>query len=134
MPRLPRIQAVLIADQVLQEKGSNKWSVIGVFDRIYAHSFPVLHHTMGIYVRLTDAEGGYDVKLELQDALDRTIAVFGGIRLQVLDPKYSVDFGVQTRNLILTGPGKHLIRVYLNADLVDQVPLEVVLQPQGGPN
>jgi hypothetical protein len=64
MPTKPEIITFLIADNVMQERGSNKWSAIGIFDRIYSSKFPCLHANMALYVKLADAEGEYDIRVE----------------------------------------------------------------------
>lgn len=64
---IPKPNAMLICDYVITERGTNKKSLIGVFENIGAMSFPCTHFAMSVYIKLTDAQGAYQFRLELVD-------------------------------------------------------------------
>lgn len=82
-PSKPHILSFLIADKVIQEKHSNKWSAIGIFDRVYVQKFPCMHATLALYVKLSDAEGKYAIRVEFSDAEGTKLGVFENVELQV---------------------------------------------------
>src|SRR5438128_1909721 len=55
--------AMLLCDHAIVEAGSNKKSLIGIFDRVFSAGFPAVH-PLTLYARLTDAEGSYTLKIE----------------------------------------------------------------------
>ena len=124
-PSKPKIITFLIADSVIQEKGSNKWSVIGIFDRIFASKFPTLHNNMALYMRLSDAEGEYDIRIEFVDSEGKKLSVFEGIKLKVGSKLNHPDFGIRTQNLIIPKPGKYHFDLYFNDQLCESCPLIV---------
>ena len=63
----PKTNAMLICDYVITERGTNKKSLIGVFENIGAATFPCTHFALSVYIKLTDAQGGYHFRLELVD-------------------------------------------------------------------
>ena len=63
----PKTNAMLICDYVITERGTNKKSLIGVFENIGAATFPCTHFALSVYIKLTDAQGGYQFRLELVD-------------------------------------------------------------------
>lgn len=63
----PKTNAMLICDYVITERGTNKKSLIGVFENIGAATFPCTHFAMSVYIKLTDAQGDYRFHLELVD-------------------------------------------------------------------
>ena len=65
----PVVKAFLIADKVMREEGTKKWSVIGIFDRISSKNFPCIHPGLALYIRLSNAEGEYNVKIEFCENL-----------------------------------------------------------------
>lgn len=125
MPVKPEVKSFLIADMVIQEKGTNKWSAIGLFDRIAAVKFPCLHPSLGIYVRLSDAEGEYAVRVELADSRGQKLAVFEGLKIKVASRLDSLDLGIRTRNLPLPQPGRYDFNLYCNDEFVKNFPLVV---------
>ena len=60
-PSLDR--ALLVCDMVIEDKTTNKKSLVGLFTHIWAMAFPFAPHKMGVYFSLTDAEGTYEILL-----------------------------------------------------------------------
>lgn|SRR3989338_2753726 len=132
MPSKPKIITFLIADNVMQEKGSNKWSAIGIFDRIHASKFPTLHTNMALYMKLSDAEGEYDIRIEFVDSDGRKLSIFEGIKLRVGSKLNHPDFGIRAQNLMIPKPGKYHFDLYFNNELCESYPL--IAEERGKPN
>lgn len=130
LPVKPEIISFLIADMVIQEKATNKWSAIGIFDRIRATSFPYTHPGLGLYIRLADAEGDYDVRIEFCDDSDRIFAVFEGITVSIHSRLQHPDFGMKTANLPIPKPGKYYFKLYFNGSFAKGFRLDVEVMPQ----
>ena len=132
MPTLPNVKTFLIADQVFPQ-ASGKWCVIGVFDRIVAARFPVVHPSLGLFLTISDAEGDYEVKVEFRNEESKVLAEFGGIRLTAPHRLATVPFGVQTDNLKLPAPGRYSFVPYFNGEPVvtGDIHLEAVHLEQG---
>jgi len=125
VPLIPKLQSFLIADSVFQQK-SGKWCIIGIFDRIFVKQFPALHHSLGLFIVVSDAQGDYSVKVEFRNAADQILALFEGIQLSIQDRLANVGFGVQTHNLVIPSPGKYYFKLYLNNEVLDDRPVEAV--------
>lgn len=126
-PPKPSLQSFLIADKVIQEKGTNKWSVIGIFDRILARNFPLMYYSLAPYIRLGEAEGEYDIKVEFCDEAGRILSVFEGLKLVVHSKLVTPELGIQTYNLPLPRPGKYFFRLYFNGEFFKDFPIEAQL-------
>jgi len=123
MPYKPKIDTFLIADNVIQEKDSNKWSVIGVFGQIFSNRFPCFHSNMALYIKISDAEGEYDIRVEFTDSNENKLGIFEGIKLRVDSKLVSVDFGIRTQNLMIPKPGKYHFSLYFNNEFCESCPL-----------
>ena len=65
LPR-PVLQAMLVCDQAIREVETNKVTLVGIIHRILGLEFPLLwSRPTTVYVRVTDAEGEYELRLEL---------------------------------------------------------------------
>jgi len=60
----PRLNYTLICDDVRQELGG-KFSLMGLFESIYANSFPATHHRFAIVNEWTGGQGEFIVTIRL---------------------------------------------------------------------
>jgi len=134
MPR-PHVLAFLLCDQVIREAGTGKWSAIGIFDQIVVENrFPAVHGSLGIYCRLTDAEGDYDLEVNIGRLTATGHEVIGqvkGLKLHAQDRTRTGDFGIVTRNLVFPEAGRYGIRLLANGELIGEYPLIVRPREQG---
>ena len=121
----PIISSFLIADAVIQDRLTGKWSVIGVFDKIYGPSFPCVHPNLALYVKFADAQGRYRVRVEFRNAEDKIVSTFERIEFEVKDRLQSGDFGVSTHGLPLEKTGRYQFQLYLNDEFAASAPLDV---------
>jgi hypothetical protein len=124
--RPPIVKSFLIADAVLQDRLTGKWSIIGVFDRVMAPSFPVVHPTVALYLRLSDAQGKYKIRVEFRDASDRRVGLFEGIELEVKDAAQAIEVGLPTHMLPLEKPGKYQFQLFINEEFLSSAELTVM--------
>ncbi len=126
MPPTPVVKSFLIADAVIQDRMTGKWSVIGLFNRIMAPQFPVMHPTVAIFVKVADAQGRYKVKVEFRDSEDRVVSAFEGLELEVKDRGEEVEFGLPTHLLPLQRPGRYHFQLHMNGEYLASARLDVV--------
>lgn len=126
MARPPVVKSFLIADVVIQDRMTGKWSVIGVFDRILSPAFPVLHPSIAFYVKMGDLQGRYRIRVEFRDATDQKVGVIEGPPIDVKDAAQSFELGIGLANVKLDRPGKYQFQLYVNEEFVASAPLEVV--------
>ena len=127
MSRTPELKSFLVADRVLQEKGTEKWSIIGVFDRIWGRQFPKVHGSLGLFIKVADVEGTHKIRIEFRDSDDRCLATFEGISVSVEGPPRLIAFGIQTNHLPLPRAGKYHFALYFGEQVIAMIPIEAVL-------
>ena len=133
MSRTPELKSFLVADRVMQEKGTDKWSIIGVFDRIWGRQFPMIHASLGLFVKVADVEGTHPIRIEFRDSEDRVLATFKGMEVSIQGAPQLVAFGIQTHSLPLPNAGKYHFMLYFGDQLVAIIPIEAVLTAEQGP-
>ena len=113
-PVVPSVKSFLIADSVFQQQ-SGKWCIIGAFNRIFALRFPVQHPSLGLFLRMADMTGEYDVQALFKDDQGRTLAQSPVFRLKPPNDRLAeVDFGVEVHNLLIPSEGTYFIQVLFN--------------------
>ena len=116
----PSLKAILVCDSVLQEIGTAKKSIIGIFDQILAGSFPCSHPQMGIYFSVIDAEGSYFFRMESVRLSTNEIIAKGEIGPILVKNRFQiVDGAIMLQGLTFPAPGKYEFRLYANDAFLD---------------
>lgn len=130
----PKPNAMLICDHVIAEVGTNKKSLIGVFENINAVKFPIIHPLLAVYAKLTAAKGSYRFRLELVD-LQRNV-ILGKAEMPEDIP---IDNPLGTHELVFNlgglkfdNPGEYEFRIFANEKIFAQKTFLVIKIPERG--
>lgn len=128
----PSVKAFLLADVVIQDGLTRKWSVINIFNQIMAPAFPCAHPALAFYVRLADVHGRCAVRLEFRDAADALLSKVEGITVDAPGPVRTAEFSINAQGLPLKEPGNYQFQLFLNGEYAAAASLDVVrLVPPG---
>lgn len=113
------MKAILICDQIIHEFGTNKKSLIGIFEDIHITAFPHRYPRIAVYVNLTDAHGKYVLELRLVSSADNSVIGSGKTpEVQIDNPLRTCEFALQIQNLVFRTPGVYEFQVFGNGELV----------------
>ena len=137
VPETPRPagQAILLCDQAITETGTNKLTLVGIFDRIFDQTLPIVYSRPAVvYARVTDAQGQYAFRLDLVRLDDdQTI---GRIELPftLADRIASYNLLFPINDMRFERPGDYEFRLFADSRYVGGMRLYVlqINQPQGG--
>lgn len=122
MTPIPKTNAMLICDYVITERGTNKKSLIGVFENIGAMTFPCTHHSLSVYIKLTEAQGQNRFRLELIDL--QTDTVIGKSEMpdaiQIANPLTTHELVFNLRGLRFPHAGDYEFRIFANDRIFGQ--------------
>jgi uncharacterized protein DUF6941 len=136
MATKPEVKAFLLCDYVLHEAGSNKKSLIGIFEQVNSPRFPFRHGRMSVYANFTDAHGSYDLALRLVRIRDGKILLEAkGMHVQVADPLQVSELGVNLEGIVFEEAGKYEFALYGNEQFLQSKPFQVrkIDAPAGPP-
>ena len=125
----PSLNAMLICDLAIREEGSGKISLIGIFENISAIKFPTQHALLCVYAKLIDAQGDYELRLELVRLEDFQVIGEGRLQAAFADRRVPVEFVFQLAGLVFERPGGYEFRLYANNRSVGQKSFNVVQVP-----
>lgn len=125
VPPLPSVRSFMMADHVFRQ-ASEKWCLIGVFNEIAAPRFPIMHHSLGLFVEISDAEGENEVAIDFCNAGFQVLSPLRGIRIQVRVRLRSAYIGIQTYNLPIPAPGRYFFKLYFGKEAATvDIPIDV---------
>src|SRR5919197_4724227 len=117
-PPKPSVTALLVCDMVIEDKTTNKKSLIGAFTDIWAPSFPCIQQKMGLYFCLTDGEGDYDVMIRVVQSETENKILEAGFGVHIVDRLSIYDFGLKLPILQFPDPGRYEIQLFANKEFL----------------
>jgi len=124
--------ALVVCDNVYRES-QGKTALVGLFNRIKAAQFPVVHPRLCVYVSVTDIKPGTVFKLEIvHSETDEVVASAEGPPPKGIDPTGICDFTFEIGNLRFREPALYYIRFWGNDHVLLQRPFMVQRIGGGG--
>ncbi|HXV28004.1 MAG TPA: hypothetical protein VD913_03470 [bacterium] len=122
MTPIPKTNAMLVCDYVLTEQGSNKKSLIGIFENIQAAKFPCVHHSLSVYIKLTEAQGSHRFRLELADLKSNSVVGQSEIPQDIVieSPLATHELVFHLRNIAFPHAGEYEFRIFANGSVFGQ--------------
>jgi hypothetical protein len=119
-----QVLALIICDDVIDDRVTNKKSLIGLFNNISARSFPIQHHQMVVYLAMT-GHGEIPIKIEMVHAEDITEETGPILQLEKTDfifndPNAVVELVFKLQGIPFPRPGLYQFRVRSDNHLLTQ--------------
>lgn len=121
----PSLSYTIVCDDVRQEQGG-KISLMGLFENIYAISFPVLHPRLALMSEWTDGRGEFEVMTRLLSPDRKTTLRETVSRITMNDAQHKHRDISLHLNIEFSSPGTYWIEHYLGTELVSSVPLKII--------
>ena len=102
---LPKALAFIICDSVIDDKATNKKSLIGLFNNIYANKFPATHPSLNVFLSLTEGYGDYQCSLVCKKADEslELVRIPGNIKFG--NPLSVAEVKFEIRGIVIPEPG-----------------------------
>lgn len=109
----PDCLSILLCDMVIEDKRTNKKSLIGTFNDILAATIPASHPCMYLVVSLTNCRHEHDLQIEISRFVPETAEPESLLRLNgkvhAKNPLQVIDLVFELHGLPLKGYGCHTI-------------------------
>lgn len=128
---IPSVVAMLVCDQVITEMGTGKKSLIGVFENVNSPMFPT-QIRIGIYARLVDAEGDYDILIRLVNLKDESRVADIKAEARAVKREAAAELVVNIAGIVLPEPGRYEFQLFANDAFLHRVTMNAVSLPAGG--
>lgn len=110
--------AIVICDQVIEDKLTSKKSLIGIFNNIHAATFPCRHPQLSIFASLTEGRGSYAARLRIANQeTDESVADMNG-QIEFPDVNTVVELVFNLVGVVFPVPGLYAIEFYCDDALV----------------
>jgi len=131
---IPNVVAMLICDQIITEVGTNKKTLMGVFDQFFSLTFPTVFQRLAIYVKLADAQGNYLFKVRVVKLKDESPIAEIGMQVAIADMSNYAELALNIGNIPVPEPGKYEFQLYAGEEFLHRVTIQAALaQPPQPP-
>jgi hypothetical protein len=107
----PSVLSINVCDSIIRDEITKKVSLIGLFSTIRAKSFPCTHHSMHVYVALTNGHGKYQTEIRFINLSDNKPIVGMRGSLEFQSPLHVVELNVCWQQLRFEKPGEYIVQV-----------------------
>ena len=126
---IPSVLVFLLCDQVIQEMGTNKKSLIGLFDRAWAAQFPAAWGPFWIFAKMTDGEGEYKFRVEVvKPETEKIVGRVDTPAAQIADRLTGIDLALRIPVITFEEPGIYEFNLSSNDVWIARTALNVQLQ------
>src|ERR1051325_8366882 len=110
--------AIVICDQIIEDRLSGKKTLVGLFNSIAARSFPCSHASMSVFVLLTDGRGKKESELicRQEETAQSLMQTKGPI--EFADPTVVVDMHFSLQGVTFPKPGLYSFEFYADEEMV----------------
>ena len=125
--------AIVVCDQIIEDKLTHKKSLIGTFNQIAAATFPCRHPRMAVFISLTEGRGAYAVVLRIaQEETGTTVAEVKG-QIQFADIHAVAELNFDLVGVQFPAPGLYAIEFYCDDALILERRFHVLQMKQSPP-
>lgn len=122
----PIAEALILCDEIINEAGTNKKSLIGTFNNIVAADFPTQHPKICVYAAMTNGQGQMSGELRCVRADDQQEIFKAAGTVQFTDPNQVVEMSFNFRNIVFERPGIYSFELLAGDELLLEKRLYVV--------
>jgi hypothetical protein len=132
----PQAAALLLADQIYRDPGTNKHFILGTYNAVSSPAYPCLRPSLSVYAALTGGRGRVPIRLVLTDADEELgpLAQAEGAA-EMPDPLQNWEIVFHLNDVVLPRPGQYRLQLFACGELLRELRLHALLTaatPPGG--
>jgi len=131
----PIAEALIICDEIINEAGTNKKSLIGTFNSIASVDFPTQHPKICVYAAMSSGRGEMPAELRCVRVEDQVEIFKAAGMIQFADPNQVVEMSFNFRNVVFERPALYTFELLAGDEVLLEKRFHVVAvspPPQGG--
>lgn len=127
----PTLVSLLVCDQVIDDKLTNKKSAIGLFNTVLVRSVPTRLHQLAVMATLTEITGRTPVQLRLMRDEDNSVLMQTKGHVDAPNPLVMVDLVFAMQGVPVAKAGQYAFELLSRGELLGRRRFQVVVgRPQ----
>lgn len=134
---LPALVSLLICDQIIDDKLSNKKSAIGMFNAILVQQLPATMQQIAVLASVTELTGRVELEIRLVRDADNSVIFSGRGLVEAPNPLAVVDLLFAIQGVQIAAPGQYAFEILSRGELLGRRRFQVFVRqrrvpPAGG--
>ena len=130
LPNMPRCVAIVICNDVIEDKRSSNKTLVGLFNQIMVQHLPTKHQRFFLFLCLAEFAGRAELTIGINSPSRELLRLSGAINST--DYNATADLVVELQGLPLEEPGRHRIDVQVDGVSIADRSFIVSLAPPTG--
>jgi len=130
-PTTPTLVSLLVCDQVIDDKMTNKKSAIGIFNVILVPQVPAQIHQLAILASVTEIVGRQEMELRLLRDSDNEVLFSGKGTVEAPNPLAIVDMLFALHGVRIPEAGQHAFELLAGGALLGRRRFQVLVRKKG---
>ena len=126
---LPTLVSLLVCDQVIDDKITNKKSAIGLFNAILVPKVPAMIHQLAVLASVTEIEKRVDIEVRLVRDADNEVVLRTHGPIEAPSPLATVDLVFNMQGIRVMTAGQYAFEVLCADDLLGRRRFQVIERP-----
>lgn len=114
----PIVLSMIICDTVIDDRATNKKTLVGLFNNIWASSCPCIHPRLNVFITLTDGRGTYQGKLKCVNEDDNRDTLQMEVPITFQSGEYIVEFNFELVNVNFPSFGNYRFEFWCDKDIL----------------
>ncbi|MCS6861187.1 MAG: hypothetical protein NZT92_12795 [Abditibacteriales bacterium] len=123
----PICVAIVICNEIIEDKTTNNKTLVSLFSAIQVSSLPTQHPRMFIMASFTSGHGKFPISFRITSPSGQELMRIDG-EADFVDPLATYDFVVEVRSLVLHEEGVHTVDVLVGGEPLAGRRFNVVVQ------
>lgn len=123
---IPTLVSLLVCDQVIDDRLTNKKSAIGLFNTVVTRSVPTRLPQMSVMVAITEISGAVSIELRLTRDADNEVVLSTTGQVEAPSPLNIVDLVFALQGVHFARAGQYAFEVWAGAELLGRRRFHVV--------
>jgi len=132
-PTVPSVVSLVLCDQVIDDRLSDKKSAIGIFNTVLVPQFPAVINQMAILASVTEISGRADVELRLVRDSDNAVLFSGHGPVEAPNPLAVVDLLFAIHGVRIPEPGQYAYEIVCQQAILARRRFQVLSRPPARP-
>lgn len=129
-PIAPTLVSLLLCDQVIDDRLTNKKSAVGIFNTIVVGQLPGTIHQLAVLASLTEITGRVELELRLVRDADDGVLFSGRGAVEAPDPLAVVDLLFALQGIRVPAAGQYAFELLSDGALLGRRRFQVLLRQQ----
>jgi hypothetical protein len=111
---IPTLLAFIVCDTVIQDAATQKRTLVGVFDQVASPMAPFQINNLGLYAKLVEGSGSYEMKVRLVNLKDESPVMEIKVTVQWNKPDDPMELGINFAGIPIREFGTYEFQLYAN--------------------